>query len=261
MPALRVVDVDANVFCATGTDVNWILLREGEEVTLIDSGYPGDAAAVEASLHAIGSRPEAVRAILLTHAHIDHLGSVNHFHTRYGTPVYASAAEVPHAHRDYLEQVSKAQIAQQSWRPGVLPWALRAARAGGTRSGAANHVRAFPGGTGRAGEGPLDLPGRPEPIATVGHTAGHTAFLLPGVGALVTGDALVTGHPIARLSGPQILPSIFNHCTGPEAVAALSGLAHLDVGVVLPGHGTPLRAPIRDAVALARANADSPRYW
>jgi glyoxylase-like metal-dependent hydrolase (beta-lactamase superfamily II) len=255
MPAPRVVDVDTNVFCATGTDVNWILLREGDEVTLIDSGYPGDAATVEASVRAIGSRPEAVRAILLTHAHIDHLGSVNHFHARYGTPVYASAVEVPHARREYLEQVTPALVARQCWRPGVLPWALRAALAGGVRSGAAAHVRPFPC------DGPLDLPGSPEPIATAGHTAGHTAYLLPGTGALATGDALVTGHPTARLSGPQILPSMFNHCTGAEALATLSEVAHLDVGVIVPGHGAPLRAPIPKAIALATDNAASPRYW
>lgn len=256
MPAPHVVEVDANVFCATGTDVNWILLRDGDEVTLIDSGYPADAAAVEESVRSIGVRPEAVRAILLTHAHIDHLGSVNHFHSRYGTPVYASAVEVPHAHREYLHQVTPAQVVRQCWRPGVLPWALRVIRAGATESGAADHVRAFPDAAGT-----LDLPGRPQPIATAGHTAGHTAYLLPGSGALATGDALVTGHPTARVSGPQLLPSMFNHCTGPESLAALSGLTHLDVGVVVPGHGAPLRAPIGEVVDRAADSAKNPRYW
>ena len=46
----------------------------------------------------------------------------------------------------------------------------------------------------------IDVPGRPVPIATPGHTSGHTAFLVPGARVLLTGDALVTGHALARRS-------------------------------------------------------------
>jgi glyoxylase-like metal-dependent hydrolase (beta-lactamase superfamily II) len=42
---------------------------------LIDAGYPGDRDDVLDSLRHLGYLPGDVRAILLTHAHIDHLAS------------------------------------------------------------------------------------------------------------------------------------------------------------------------------------------
>jgi glyoxylase-like metal-dependent hydrolase (beta-lactamase superfamily II) len=44
-------------------------------VALVDTGCPGDREKVLASLTAVGSSPEAVAAVLITHAHNDHLGS------------------------------------------------------------------------------------------------------------------------------------------------------------------------------------------
>jgi hypothetical protein len=37
------VEVADDVFLVGGTEVNWVLLRDGAEVTLVDAGYPGDA--------------------------------------------------------------------------------------------------------------------------------------------------------------------------------------------------------------------------
>ncbi len=88
-----------NAFLATGTEVNWILLKDGNDLTLIDSGYPRDIDALEASIRSIGGQPEDVRAILLTHAHIDHIGGINHFHAKSGTPVRINPTEGPHARR------------------------------------------------------------------------------------------------------------------------------------------------------------------
>src|SRR5690348_476226 len=101
-------EVADGVFFVQGTLVNWVLLRNGSDLTLIDGGYPGDIDDVEASIRAIGRQPEDVRAVLLTHAHADHMGAVGPFHARYGTPAYADPAEVGHAHRDYLDQLTPA---------------------------------------------------------------------------------------------------------------------------------------------------------
>ena len=244
--AARVVEVAPDVFFARGTDVNWILLREGEDVTLIDSGYPGDTGRVEASLRAIGRRPEDVRAVLITHAHIDHIGGVNHFHDRYGAAVYTDAVEVEHAHRERLEQASPLDVAANLWRPGVLPWLSRVMRVGVLKDVAVPAAEPFPT------TGALDLPGHPVPVPTRGHTSGHTAYLLPAVGAVATGDELVTAHAVLRGTGPRVLPAFFNHG---DPVAAIGALEGLDADLVLPGHGDPLRRPIAEAVAEARARS------
>lgn len=255
MPASNVVEVGGDVFCATGTDVNWVLIRDGADVTMIDSGYPRDTAAVEASLRAIGSRPEDVRAILLTHAHIDHMGGVHHFHAEYGTPVFASGTEVVHARREYLEQADPATVTKNSWRPGVLAWSLRIVRAGALSKRPFEHATALPGAGG------LDLPGKPEPIPTKGHTSGHTAYYLPSIGAITTGDGLVTGHPTSRMPGPQVLATMFNHCSPADSLDGLAALADIDAGIVIPGHGAPLHAPIKDVVDTAKASVSDRRYW
>ncbi|MFJ9663402.1 MBL fold metallo-hydrolase [Streptomyces sp. NPDC101219] len=231
-----------------GTHTNWVILTEGDAATLIDTGYPGDRALLLASLATLGVRPGAVTAVLLTHAHTDHLGSAEHLRSAHGTPVLAHEAEVPHARRDFLHQVTVGRVLRDVWRPGVLPWALRALRSGGTA-----HVPVRdPGPLPPAG--PLDLPGRPVPVPTPGHTAGHCAFHLPGVGAVVSGDALVTAHPTARTSGPRLLPGMFDHDRA-AAVTSLDVLAELDADLLLPGHGPAHRGPVRAAALGARERA------
>jgi glyoxylase-like metal-dependent hydrolase (beta-lactamase superfamily II) len=68
-------EVAENVFCVEGTAVNWVLLRDGAALTLIDAGWSGDTPRVEASIRALGCHPSDVQAILLTHAHLDHMGA------------------------------------------------------------------------------------------------------------------------------------------------------------------------------------------
>ena len=62
-----------------------------------------------ASLRQLGFGVDDVRAILLTHAHVDHFGSAIWFAKTHGTPVYCHADEVGHAKREYLEQASPAR--------------------------------------------------------------------------------------------------------------------------------------------------------
>ncbi|NBM19278.1 MBL fold metallo-hydrolase, partial [Streptomyces sp. GC420] len=183
---VRVAD---GVHLVHGSNTNWVILSDGDAATLIDCGYPGDRELVLESLAATGHRPEAVAAILVTHAHNDHIGSAEHFSRAYGTPVLLHEDEVPHARREFLHQVSVGTVLRNAWRPGVLPWAVHAIRSGGTADSRVTGPRAFPT------TGPLDLPGRPVPVHTPGHTAGHCGYELPEAGVLVSGDALVSGHP------------------------------------------------------------------
>jgi glyoxylase-like metal-dependent hydrolase (beta-lactamase superfamily II) len=96
------------------------------------------------------------------------------------------------------------------------------------------------GGEGLRDGETIELDGlRLEVVATPGHTGDSLSFLLPELGALLTGDTVlgrgttVVAHPDGRL-GPY-LGSL-------QRLQELSGAAGLDL--LLPGHGPVLRSPV-----------------
>jgi glyoxylase-like metal-dependent hydrolase (beta-lactamase superfamily II) len=243
-PAL--VQVTDTVHLARGEAVNWTLVTDGSGVLLIDAGYPGDREDVLASLAALGYGPADVRAILLTHAHIDHLGSAIWFAREHRTPVYCHADEVGHAKREYLEQVSIPDLALRIWRPRWALWTAHVVRSGGLiRDGIPTTEPLTP-------EIAAALPGGPRPVFSPGHTNGHCSYLVDGV--LVSGDALITGHPLIRHDGPQLLPAIFSY-SQQNCIRTLSALALLETEVLAPGHGPLWRGPIREATDAALEKA------
>jgi glyoxylase-like metal-dependent hydrolase (beta-lactamase superfamily II) len=222
--------------------VNWTLVTDDHGVMLIDAGYPGDRDDVLDSLRQLGFGVDDLRAILLTHAHIDHFGTAIWFAKTHGTPVYCHAAEVGHAKREYLEQVSPADLAKHLWQPRYVGWTMAIMRKGAlTKEG-------IPGTQALTADIAAVLPGTPMAIPTPGHTGGHCSYVVDGV--LVAGDALVTGHPLLTGSGPQLLPGLFNHDQD-GCVRSLGALGLLDTDVLLPGHGPVWRGAIRDAAAAA----------
>lgn len=146
--------------------------------------------------------------------------------------VLASLAATGHG--EGRESATPADVLRRAHRPRWAAWGLRVACLGATQHVAVPSARAFPGG------GPLDVPGRPVPVPTPGHTSGHTAFHLPDAGVLVTGDALVTGHPTSPWHGPQRLDDVFHHDPA-EAARAADLLAAFPADVLLPGHGPAAR--------------------
>lgn len=254
-PRLVVTEVADRVFHArTGDLVSWYLVVDGDAVLLVDAGYPADAPAVMASVQQVGRGSGDVTAVVVTHAHADHLGGITGLQAAHGTPAYAGAADAARVSADALQQVTPVTVARNAWRPGVLPWAVRALRSGGTSSVAGLRVEPLPAAD---GDGTLDLPGAPVPVPTPGHSVGHTAFHLPDRGVLFTGDALVTGHPTSRRTGPQLLPGFFHHDRA-GALASLVALGSVEADVLLPGHGEPHRG---DAAGASRAAAGPDRTW
>ncbi|MFE6894419.1 MBL fold metallo-hydrolase [Streptomyces sp. NPDC057694] len=239
-----IAHIGDDIYLVSGSNTNWVIVKDGDDATLVDSGYPADHEMLLASLEAVGLTPQSVRAVLVTHAHNDHIGAAERLRTAHGTPVMMHEKELAHARREYLHQVSAGQVLTQSWRPGVLPWAVHAIRAGGTAHVPVTEPSPFPA------PGPLDLPGAPEPVHTPGHTEGHCAYLLAGSGTLISGDALVTAHPTSRIDGPQLLPAMF-HTDRSEALRSLDTLKGIDADVILPGHGPAYRGGVKEAVAHA----------
>lgn len=251
---MEITRIDDQVHMVTGTNVNWALVTDGDAVTLVDAGYPNDAKALFASIEAIGRRPEDVQAIVLTHAHLDHMGGIPAFRERHDVPVLTGEEEARHARREYLEQISPLQMLQQCGRRVGRRWVRQTL--GAVLPKASMKLTDVTGV--QAGD-PLDVPGGLVPVATPGHTSGHTAWLLPAAGVLFTGDALVTAHPISRLgTGAQLLPSVFNEDEA-EMERSLRALIDLPADTVVPGHGPHLVGSLTAMVAEA-VSAGPPRH-
>jgi glyoxylase-like metal-dependent hydrolase (beta-lactamase superfamily II) len=246
MPRLTLTQVADNVHFAETGLANWALLTEGDDVTLVDAGYPGDHDRVVESLEGIGRRVADVRAIVVTHAHIDHIGTIPRLLEQTKATVHMSETETHHARREYLQQATERDVTLQSARsPRTLAWALRIVAVGAMKHVALDDPRACAPGVA------LDVPGRPVPIPTPGHTSGHNAYHLPDVGAVLVGDAMATAHPTTSTDGPQLLKSFFAHDAG-EAARTLDAIAALDGELLLPGHGPVWRGAFTRAVERAR---------
>src|SRR5262245_41954310 len=63
------------------------LFPTGHGHILLDGGMPGSARAFEAAIREAGFRPEDIKILLITHAHVDHAGVVAHFKRLSGAQV------------------------------------------------------------------------------------------------------------------------------------------------------------------------------
>lgn len=214
-----------------GPAVNWTILYDAGEFTLVDAGYPGDEELIINSIRDIGLNLRQLAAIVVTHAHIDHVGAIPALLRGRDVPVLMSAQEVRHAKREYLEQATPQQVAARAWRPRTLRWSAHVLKSGGTRDIRIPSAASFEPGK------PIAVPGRPVPIASPGHTSGHTCYHLPANRAVITGDALITGHPTSSTRGPQMIAAFFAHdaALNTDSVRKLAQLENTDT--ILPGHG------------------------
>lgn len=246
---MRVNEVADGVWWVGARATNAVLVTEGRSVTVIDTGYPRDRRLLTAALERTGRTVADVDGVVLTHAHVDHLGNARWFHETHGTPVHCHEDEVPHAVGDVIHQISERDLVTRAWRPGVARFIATAVASGALWARRPRSVTAFPDGA------TLDLPGRPVAVHTPGHTRGHVALHLPDRGALVAGDALITVDLWDGTDrGAQHIHPAFD-LDPDQARRSLDRLVPLDAEVVVTGHGRPYRGTPAQAVAEARQRA------
>jgi glyoxylase-like metal-dependent hydrolase (beta-lactamase superfamily II) len=226
--------------------VNCYLVEGEAGITLVDAAFPATWPLLKQALRALHREPTDVKALVLTHAHFDHLGFARRIQSEWGVPVWAHAAEEYLARHPYRYAHERSRLLYPIRHPRVVPVLGSMVRAGALNVRGISGLRFFePGDT-------LTVPGAPRVVFSPGHTFGHSALLLADRDALLTGDALVTLDPYTGATGPRIVAGAAT-ANSTEALASLQTLADTGARVVLPGHGLVWTEGIAAAAAAARA--------
>jgi glyoxylase-like metal-dependent hydrolase (beta-lactamase superfamily II) len=221
--------------------VGCYLVEDAGGVTIIDAGVPAYYADLTAELAAMGRTIKDVRALVLTHAHSDHIGFAERLRVEHGVPVRIHALDAALA-RGQAKDVGAGMSGERRYR-SLLRYMLWLGRRGGMRNKPLLEVGTLePGAT-------LDVPGALRVIHMPGHTPGSVAFHAPAHDALFVGDALVTDAVITERRGPQICP----FTADPDAaLASLANIEQLEAHWLLPGHGGAWTDGVASAVVVAR---------
>ncbi|MFC1406148.1 MULTISPECIES: MBL fold metallo-hydrolase [Streptacidiphilus] len=236
--------------------VNFYLIEDPDGHILVDAGTPAHLEQLQGLLAGLGHSLADVRAVLLTHGHLDHTG-LAHTLQQAGAVVWIQQQDAGIL-RDGPRSVTRYAKPERSMlpyllrRPSTLALPLQLARSGAFTAHAVQGARAFD-----ADQVLTDIPGAPQAVALPGHTPGSAAYLFADRGLLFTGDALVTADAFSGRTGPTIVSRCFTHDSR-AALAALDRLDELDEldepkpTLLLPGHGDPFADGIRAATRQAR---------
>lgn len=199
--------------------MNTYLVEEDNGLTLIDTGMSGSADSILAAAQQLG---QPIRRILLTHAHTDHVGSLDALVQRLPEVAFLCSAQTARFLRGDLSLTSA-----QAQRP------LK----GGFVRCEAKPVRTIADG---------DRIGSLQVVAAPGHSPDHVTFLDTRDGALYAGDAFQTMGGLAvsgdmRWRFPLPAWATWDMST---ALETAKKLVTLKPSLLAVGHGPMLEDPI-----------------
>src|SRR3954451_23081159 len=209
--------------------VNAYLVDEEDGLTLIDTMLPKSGKVVLAKAEELG-RP--IVRIALTHAHGDHIGSLDEL-----------AAQIPDAEVSISVRDARLLAGDKTLDPGEPEDKLRGS---------------YPGAKTRPGRTlvPGDRVGSLEVIAAPGHTPGHVSFMDTRDRTLYCGDAFTTIGGVATTAKMNLRFPFATLATWhrPTELDTARALRKLDPARLAPGHGKVVEAP---GAEMDRAIADA----
>ncbi|WP_026573168.1 MBL fold metallo-hydrolase [Bacillus sp. UNC438CL73TsuS30] len=226
------IAVFPDVYCYTNKIVNLALVGTADEFVLIDAGMPKSADEIKAMIGEHFGENARPKAIILTHGHFDHVGSLVELLEDWKVPVYAHELEIPFltGEKDYPPgdpSVDSGLVAKMS---PMFP------NHGINISG---QVQALP-----EDQSVPNMPGW-KWVHTPGHTPGHISLFREDDRALIAGDAFVTVKQESlykvitqkqEISGPpRYYTTDWN-----AAFESVKKLEALNPRTAVTGHGLPM---------------------
>ena len=205
------MEIVKGVFQVDGVNCNVYILENAGKLTLIDTGLPRSDKKIVKAVEAIGRHPNDISTILITHFHVDHVGTLSKMKELTGAKVAVGDADA---------QI----VAGKTMAPKPKNLMFRAL------SGVMQAKPVEPDIVLKEGDTVAGL----QVISTPGHSNGSISLFDSERKVMFVGDAarFVDG----KMQGP---PESFTLDMA-KAKESIKKLANYDFEVMLAGHGQPL---------------------
>ena len=229
----RLAMVNVAFFGVSGAgDQQWVL---------IDAGLPGMTGMIVGAAEKRFARNARPAAIIMTHGHSDHSGSLRELAERWDVPIYAHPNETP-----YLDGREAYPAPDPTVGGGLM--SLMSPLFPRGPIDVSRWLRPLPS------EG--TVPGMPgwRWIATPGHTPGHISLWRDDDLTLIAGDAFITttqesAYAVLTQRTELHGPPMYYTPDWPSAHASVQRLAALEPALVVTGHGRAMEGQeMRDAL-------------
>jgi glyoxylase-like metal-dependent hydrolase (beta-lactamase superfamily II) len=238
-------DVAPGIHRVEDAFTNWYIVEDGDRLTIVDCGVPTSWSSLHDALRTLGKSRDAIEAVVLTHAHFDHIGFAERARTELGLPIWCHENDVPLARHPQQYAHERSRLRYIATNPQALPVVLAFVR---TRAFFPKPVKELV----RYTDGTLPVPGAPQVVFTPGHTLGHCSLHFPDRDTLIAGDAVVTFNPYIAKPGPQIVSGAAT-ADYERNLRSLDAIAATGATTVLCGHGEPWREGAGAIAERARA--------
>ena len=225
--------------------VNWYLIETDEGSTVVDAGFSTHWKHLKSGLSEIGKDLTDIKAVVLTHAHPDHIGIAEQARQELKIDVWVHEADAEAARMQKI--MIPTQFLRNMWRPATLRNMITTTLDGAMKIIPVQKTKTFIDGD------VIPVPGSPKVIHVPGHTAGSCALYLPNEQILFSGDELCTASPLNSKDSPPLV--LQQGLSENESLAkkSLTKLEALGQMLLLPGHGKVWRGDMKTAVLSARS--------